>query len=158
MKVRQCIIGSFVAAILMSSITGQSEAKDFSETCRNISLQGTHLRAVCMTLIKCTPNVESPCICDFLGNNCRLGQPTSIDLNQGISNEARKLQFHGTNFSQSCSNLHLDVQSGYEVAMTGSVTLHATCKVGALWTVGIYSMLDLNTGISNNKGRLEFDR
>lgn len=106
-----------------------------------------------MTLQKCTP-FDSPCICDFQGYNCRVGRIAEIDLNQGILNERGNLRFHGTNFSESCSNLHLDVQD----YMFGSVTLHATCKIGAFWTVGTPSILDLNTGISNNKGVLEFDR
>ena len=158
MKARQCMTSSLAALLLIAAIAGQPAAKDFSQTCSHLSLQGTYLSAVCMTLIKCTPHVESPCLCDFLGMNCRIGQPTAIDLNQGISNEKGHLRLHGANFARSCSNLHLEVTSGYELAMAGSVTLHATCKVGEPWTLGVPAMLDLNTGITNNKGRLEFDQ
>lgn|GEM_PF-2671576 len=158
MNTRQYIRSFLVAALLMATITGQSKAQNFSETCRNISLQGKYLSAVCMTSMKCTPGIESPCICDFLGMNCRIGRPTAIDLNQGISNLAGALKFKGTNFSTTCSNLHLEVKSGYEVAMPGSVTLHAKCKTGGLLSLDIPAALDLNTGLSNNKGVLLFDQ
>ncbi|QOX77971.1 hypothetical protein FY034_03110 [Trichlorobacter lovleyi] len=163
MKRRQSITSFVAAALLMLAVTSLSEARDFSQTCTKLSLQGTFLTAVCWTSQKCDPARDLSCYCDSNASNCRIGRTTSIDLNQGISNVKGTLKFHGANFIDSCKDLYLETTSFSDGSGGGSKTgvLDAKCKGGMSFpfTSGYGpTSLNLNEGISNNQGSLVFDR
>ncbi|QOX77949.1 hypothetical protein FY034_02995 [Trichlorobacter lovleyi] len=144
-------------------LVNQAVARDFSTTCTSYYLQGTVLKATCMTSQACSPLKDMHCYCNLKTAKCHIGKDVSFDLNNGISDNNGSLQFHGADFGASCNSLSLTetgkfFPSDNSYYPTDTCALKALCK-GKYKSLPIYkpTVLDLNQGISNLEGSLVFD-
>ena len=123
----------FLAATFLISLVvlpGQALAGNFSDTCKNIRLNGNMLRASCNT---------------GRGTNERpIYDYSTLTLDAGIGTKDGKLVWGGTNFSQVCSN----------ISLVGSKTLKADCPNNL---ISVTSTLNLDEKINNTNGVLMFD-
>ncbi|MCW5313693.1 cyanovirin [Nostoc sp. KVJ3] len=114
---------SFNLVIGNAWATGQ-----FSQTCKNISVDGSTLTATCEKADGYTLS------------------PTSIDLNPHIANLDGSLSWDGEEFAQTCDN----------VGLAGPNRLRAECERADGQTYqGTY--IDLNEHITNIDGTLKFE-
>lgn len=128
----------FLVTILMAS---QSFAGDFRRTCKTISLHGPDLVAVCQK------------------TDGRRWSNTRLNLNLGIGSRGGALVWGDNNFTRECKGLSLDlppITSFDQKAIMRAECIAKRSQSGA----AEYRKTELNLTerISNNNGRLEFDR
>ncbi len=125
------IFVTFFCAIFLTFnlLTGNAWATGgFSQTCRNISVNGSRLTATCEKADGYTPS------------------QTSIDLNKYIGNIDGTLEWGDHLFSQTCN----------EVGLAGKNRLRAECeKADQQSSLGSY--INLDEHIANIDGTLEFE-
>ncbi|MFN6465675.1 MAG: CVNH domain-containing protein [Nostoc sp. DedVER02] len=124
------IFAAFLCAIFLSFnlVTGNAWATgQFSQTCKNISVNGSTLTATCEKADGRTPST------------------TSIDLNPHIANLDGTLDWDGDKFALTCDN----------IGLAGASRLRAECETADGDTLGTY--IDLNEHITNIDGTLKFE-
>lgn len=126
---KKIILGVLVLSIV---IAGQAFAGNFSQSCKDIKLDGTHLQAKCLKAAKAV-----------------YGDTTEIKLNDHIGNNSGTLVWGSKNFKDHCNNLVLELPN-YSQAL-----LKASCKNN----VGNYgtTQINLNERISNIDGKLKYE-
>ncbi|MBN3908178.1 MAG: cyanovirin [Nostoc sp. NMS1] len=125
------IFAAFFCAIFLSFnlvINNAWATGQFSQTCENISVNGSTLTATCEKADGYTPST------------------TSINLNPYIANLDGTLSWDGEQFAQTCEN----------VGLAGASRLRAECERADGQTyLGTY--IDLNEHITNIDGTLKFE-
>ncbi len=128
--VKRIILGVLVACTV---IAGQAFAGGFSQSCEEMHLDHSTLKAKC-----------------YKANEKVLGKTTSIDLDDYIGNTHGTLVWNGKNFDKHCENKQL-IQAGWS-----QMLLRATCKnaIG----VHVSTQINLDERISNIDGHLKYDQ
>ncbi len=125
------ICAAFLCAIFLSFnlVTANAWATgQFSQTCKDISIDGSTLTATCEKADGYTPST------------------TSIDLNPYIANLDGTLDWDGDKFALTCDN----------IGLAGASRLRAECeRADGQTSLGTY--IDLNEHITNIDGTLKFE-
>jgi hypothetical protein len=127
---KRMIPAIFVASI---AVAGQAFAGSFSSSCKNISLNGAHLKAKCQMAV-----------------GGKWADESSINLNDHIGNRNGVLIWDSKKFDDHCESKWLDA------ATFSKQLLKARCKTNN----GTYvnAEVNLNERISNINGKLKYDQ
>lgn len=132
-KKEEFTVNKVILGILMLSIAmaGQAFAGNFSNTCMDIHLDGSHLQAKCKS------------------QRGDYGDTSTLKLNDYIGSTNGALVWNSSNFKEHCQNW------GFHQASYNDALLIAYCKNNA--GEYVHTQINLNERISNIDSHLRYD-